>query len=88
MSEVLATLPDASAISIERIWRLALTQELGCVVDLDSALKVESVTNNFYTVRTKMLEADPTLPLLDFYITLPKDLHSLVLVREPKATLE
>lgn len=88
MTDILAELPDASAISIECMWRMALTQELGLVVDIDPALKVESVMNTFYSTRQKLLELDPTLPLLDFYITLPKDQHSLVIVREPKATLE
>lgn len=85
---ILATLPDASQKSIERCWRLALQQELGLIVDVSADLKLESVQVRFYDCRKAMLEADPTLPLLDFYITLPLERHAIVVVREPKATLE
>ena len=81
-------LSNASATSIERAWRIAAAEELGLVVDIDPSLKIETVMSGFYSVRQSLCAADPSLPLLDFYITLPRDRHALVIVRELKAQLE
>lgn len=66
------------------VWRLALAQELGLVVEVPEGEPITHITTNLYQARKDLLAAEPHLDLMSFYITLPKDLPLLLIVRQQK----
>lgn len=68
----------------ERIWYLAQAQELGLVVEVPEGENCIAIQTALYMTRKAMMEAQPTLDLMSFYITLPATLSLILIVRQPK----
>lgn len=78
-----------AAESYAHIWREAAKTELGLIVEVDGEQNViYQAYKALYSTRAELAQSEPSLDIGDFYLTLPKDLDVILIVRQPKAQLE